>query len=177
MHCAICKVEAPLKHVVFQYNFGLLYRRVYKKIDGYLCKDCINKIFWRFTLINLVGWLGIISAVVAPFCLVSNIAFFLQARNLPRPTDEAKARKLNNTLTSFEAISAGKTLNKETIAKLSPHIKNLNEIAGKYQSISEFARDAAKKYHIAEQELIEFIRLLKQIKKNKNKTQQYTTLL
>lgn len=84
--CQLCGAYAPLKYVSFNQNVGMLIMREYKQVGGNLCKNCINKTFWRFTLITLaVGWLGAISLIVAPFFIIGNIYYYLTSLSLPYP--------------------------------------------------------------------------------------------
>lgn len=84
--CQNCFRQAPVKHVVFYQNIGMLIMRMHKSIDGYLCRDCINKYFWQFTLITFfLGWWGIISFFYTLFILPNNIITFLFSLSLPRP--------------------------------------------------------------------------------------------
>ncbi len=63
---------------MFYQNIGLLIMRVSRSVEGNLCKPCMHKTFWQFTLITLFfGWWGIISFFVTPLCLVCNsIVYF-----------------------------------------------------------------------------------------------------
>lgn len=87
--CHLCGVYAPLKYVSFNQNVGMLIMREYKQVGGNLCKNCINKTFWRFTLITLaIGWLGVISLFVAPFFIIGNIYYYFSSLSLPYPNNE-----------------------------------------------------------------------------------------
>jgi hypothetical protein len=71
-------VEAPTKHVAFYQNIGLLVMRFSNTIDGNLCKSCIHKYFWKYTLITFfLGWWGIILFIVTIFFLLNNIGRYL----------------------------------------------------------------------------------------------------
>jgi hypothetical protein len=78
MICQSCGIEAPTKRVEFYQNIGALVLRFRKSIRGELCKSCIHKYFWRFTLITVaVGWLGVISLILAPIFAINNIVRYL----------------------------------------------------------------------------------------------------
>ena len=65
--CQYCGLEAPTKYVEFYQNIGALVMRFPKSVKGNLCKHCINEVFWKFTLIDLVaGWWGVISFFITP---------------------------------------------------------------------------------------------------------------
>ncbi len=77
-HCQDCRRRAPTRSVSFHQNIGMIIVRQYKSVQGYLCKDCVNKHFWDMTLTTLVGgWWGLISAILTPFILVNNVAQYL----------------------------------------------------------------------------------------------------
>ena len=76
--CHICGVEAPTKYVEFHQNIGMFIARKSKSIKGNMCKSCIHRYFWEYTLITLfVGWWGMISAITTPFILLNNIVRYL----------------------------------------------------------------------------------------------------
>lgn len=78
MICQACGVEAPTKYVAFYQNIGLLVIRFSNTIEGNLCKSCIHKYFWQYTLITFfLGWWGIISFIVTIFFLLNNIFRYL----------------------------------------------------------------------------------------------------
>jgi hypothetical protein len=78
MRCDACGDTCPTKHVTFYQNIGMVIMRSSKTVEGDLCKACIDRVFWRFTMVTLVfGWWGMISLVVTPLFLINNIARFL----------------------------------------------------------------------------------------------------
>ncbi len=84
--CQLCGTYAPLRKVSFNQNIGMIVTREYKQIGGNLCKNCINKTFWNFTLITLaVGWLGVISFIVAPIFIIGNVYYYICSLSLPYP--------------------------------------------------------------------------------------------
>jgi hypothetical protein len=55
------------------------------RIRGWLCRRCIDKHFWEYTLTTLfLGWWGVISFFTTLYILPSNIATYVSARRLPR---------------------------------------------------------------------------------------------
>lgn len=83
MRCDSCGDTGATKHVAFYQNVGLVIMRQSKTVEGNLCKACIDRVFWRFTLITLVfGWWGLISFFVTPFFLLNNVARFLGTRGM-----------------------------------------------------------------------------------------------
>jgi hypothetical protein len=73
--CQLCRkrgVSAPNVH--FASNFGIGFTRFESHLSGDFCAVCIHKKFVIFTLINLVGWFGIVSMIKAPYFLLSNLS-------------------------------------------------------------------------------------------------------
>lgn len=92
MICQCCGVEAPTKYVEFHQNIGALLVRFHRAIKGNLCKSCINKYFWKFTLINLtLGWWGTISFFLTPFFILNNLIRYLGTLKLPSAPIKATA--------------------------------------------------------------------------------------
>lgn len=84
--CQICNSIGKTKYVKFYQNIGAIVVRFDKSIKGNLCKDCIAKTFWRFTLINLfLGWWGAISFFVNPFYILNNIYNYLVSFKMTNP--------------------------------------------------------------------------------------------
>ena len=83
-NCQLCGAERALKHVTLSQNIGLLVIRFPKKLTGLLCKECIGKTFWQYTLITLfLGWWGVISFFYTLVAIPSNIATYIGSRSLP----------------------------------------------------------------------------------------------
>ena len=87
-NCHSCGGYGPIKYVEFYQNIGVLVMRWDKSIKGELCKNCIIKIFWQFTLVDLfLGWWGVISFIVTPFYILNNLIRYLMSLSLPRPEE------------------------------------------------------------------------------------------
>jgi hypothetical protein len=87
-YCQNCGLEAPTKYVRFFRIIGMLILLEIKSVKGDLCKKCINEYFWRFTGITLVlGWWGVISFVLTPFCLLNNVIRYIGTLGLEAPMD------------------------------------------------------------------------------------------
>ena len=68
------------KYVAFYRNVGMLFQRQTFSAKGCLCRSCIHKAFWEYTLKNLLlGWWGIISVVITPVYFVMNLFVYLTA--------------------------------------------------------------------------------------------------
>lgn len=82
--CESCGMPAPTKYIQFFENKGFLVMRSYKSVKGRLCRFCINYFFWNMTGVTfLLGWWGLISAIVTPFILLNNILRFIFSLNVP----------------------------------------------------------------------------------------------
>jgi Pyruvate/2-oxoacid:ferredoxin oxidoreductase delta subunit len=81
--CQLCGIYAPTRYVEFYQNIGALVRRYSRSIKGDLCKDCINRVFWRFTLTDLtLGWWGMVSVCVTPFYVINNVGRYIMSLGL-----------------------------------------------------------------------------------------------
>ena len=82
--CQVCGIEAPAQFVEFHQNIGTLFMRFHRKIRGRLCKSCVHKKYWKMTGITLgVGWLGMISIVIAPIFIIMNTVRYLAVLGMP----------------------------------------------------------------------------------------------
>jgi len=96
--CICCGVEGPTKKVRFYQNIGMLITRQSKTFDGYLCRPCIGIYFRSYSLTTLfLGWWGVISMLVTPCFLISNVAQYIGARRLPDPGISALNRPVELT--------------------------------------------------------------------------------
>jgi len=97
MYCQKCGCEAPTRHVSFHQNIGLLVMRLYNGTDGDLCKPCIHKTFWAYTAVNMtVGWLGVISLILAPIFTINNIVQYIGCLGMESPRAGAVPPELND---------------------------------------------------------------------------------
>jgi hypothetical protein len=84
--CHACGVEAATKEVTFYRHIGLVIVGLTKYISRPLCKQCIHKYFWEYTLVTGVfGWWGIISVFVTPFVLLNNSLVYLSCLSMEPP--------------------------------------------------------------------------------------------
>jgi hypothetical protein len=71
--CQECCEIAVTKRVEFWRLIGAVVLFHFASKGGWLCKSCIHKCFWDYTLITAVlGWWGCISFVLTPFVLLHN---------------------------------------------------------------------------------------------------------
>jgi hypothetical protein len=84
MFCQSCGAEATTKHVAFYQNIGALVMRFTRTVEGSLCKSCIHRHFWKFTLVNVtLGWWGLHSLIITPFFLLNNLFRYLSCLGMP----------------------------------------------------------------------------------------------
>ena len=94
--CELCGANAPTAKVQFHQNIGLFVRRLYRKVDGRLCRDCIEETFWPFTGKTLLfGWFGVISFMVSPFILLINVMQYLGTLGVKRAPGRSGPRDSN----------------------------------------------------------------------------------
>jgi len=140
--CQACGIEAPVKHVHFYQNIGALVMRFTREVDGNLCKRCIHSNFWSMTLINLtVGWLGMISLVLAPTFIIINIFQYLSALGLERVPPGAKVP----------------VLGQEVFQKVGPFSNELFDRINAGQDLSDVARDVAQRSGATPGEVVLFV--------------------
>ncbi len=94
MTCQCCGVEAPTKYVEFYQSIGALFAFYPKQVQGNLCKSCIEKYFWRYTLISLtLGWWSVISFFVTPVFILCNLIHYLKTLRLRSVLDGVNSRE------------------------------------------------------------------------------------
>lgn len=85
MACQLCHAAAPTRQVTLSQNVGLVILRFYSASQGQLCRNCIDREFWRRTLITaFFGWWGVISAIFTPLILAANVAAYGASLRMPR---------------------------------------------------------------------------------------------
>jgi len=76
--CQTCGSLSQTRYIKFYKNIGMLIMRRYYFVEGKLCKSCINRYFWNYSLVTLfLGWWGTISFFVTPLILLNNIGRYL----------------------------------------------------------------------------------------------------
>ena len=86
--CKSCDAAAPNTLVSFSMNMGLLVTRHEEHITGPLCRPCVHRYFWRYAVVNLFGWLGLVSMFVAPLYLFQNIVEYVRVLTKRHPPSE-----------------------------------------------------------------------------------------
>lgn len=88
--CQACGREGPTKNLTFMQNIGVIVIRFPKTITGNLCKFCIDKYFFKMTLITFFfGWWGVISFVYTLISLPVNVVNRLRAIGMESPREDA----------------------------------------------------------------------------------------
>ena len=78
--CQVCGNMRQTALVRYQHNIGMLVVRQTRYIQGNMCKTCVTKKFWEYSGKNLLlGPWGIISLVLTPVYLVTNIIAYASA--------------------------------------------------------------------------------------------------
>ena len=78
--CQVCNSVRQTSLVTFHRNVGMLVARQTHRLQGSLCKTCLSKNFWDFTVKNLLlGPWGMISLVMTPIYLITNIVSYVSA--------------------------------------------------------------------------------------------------
>lgn len=148
MHCDTCGAHAPTKYIELYQNIGMLVLRTSKNVKGDLCKRCINRYFWEFTLVTaIVGWWGMISMVVTPLFLANNIFRFCTTLRMPREhgPDQPRALELGS-LAGHPTLS----LTPEAVERLRPfeaelrgHLASGADVEAVAESVARRARVSA----------------------------------
>ena len=120
MICQSCGVEAPTRYVAFYQNIGALLMSFTRSIEGNLCKRCIHRYFWKFTLTNCtLGWWSVHALFFTPFLILNNIgryAFCLTmdpvppGATQPELTEAEIERITSHASDLFERLNAGDKL-------------------------------------------------------------------
>jgi hypothetical protein len=143
--CRCCGVEAPTKYVEFYQNIGALLVRYHKAIKGNLCKSCINKYFWEFTVVNLtLGWWGTISFFLTPFLILNNLIRYLGALKLQRAPAGAVAP----------------TLTQEVIQRLEPYTDELVSRLNKGERLEQVSHSVAPRVGVTPGQVFLYIQAL-----------------
>jgi hypothetical protein len=151
--CQCCGVEAPTKYVEFYQNIGALLVRFHKSIKGKLCKSCINKYFWEFTMTNLtLGWWGTISFIMTPFLIINNVIRYLGALKLqPVPIG-----------------ATAPTLTEEVMDKLNPYTDELFSRINGEESIEQVVQSIAPRVGVTPGQIFLYLHTLVQSAEEQN---------
>src|SRR4051812_6190557 len=105
--CVKCGRVRPVRDVLFLRNLGGVVIRFTQTSRGPLCLSCIHKVFWEHTTVTLlVGWLGIVSAVIAPVFIANNVVRYMLLLLTNGPY-RRRARELDTEIEARERDLAG----------------------------------------------------------------------
>ena len=105
-YCQSCGEFTQTRPVIFRQNVGAFFRRFYRRLEGNLCADCVEKYFWQFSGVTLLfGWWGIISFVLTPLFLIGNLYYFLRALPIRKFGRKLSGQSVGWKLLSFMIIS------------------------------------------------------------------------
>jgi hypothetical protein len=83
--CLACGRGVPTKNVTLWQNIGVIVMRFHKRIEGNLCRECIDKYFWQYQMTTFfLGWWGVISFFFTLYILPANLMVYLNSRSLPK---------------------------------------------------------------------------------------------
>jgi len=83
--CEHCGKIAPVQFSSLNQNIGFVVSHRHDWVEGNLCHDCIDYLFWRMTATTLLlGWWSLVSIFATPGYLLGNFTSFLEARDLQR---------------------------------------------------------------------------------------------
>jgi hypothetical protein len=143
--CQSCGIEAPLKYVRINSNIGMLVARRTQYTRGFLCRPCIQKQFWKHTLTNVtLGWWGMISIVVTPIYIVTNLATYIASLQMKPPAPDAMQPYLNE----------------QSRAKLQPVGDELIKRLNQKQAISDIAAELAARTGVTPGQVVLYAREL-----------------
>ena len=105
--CRLCRRPAATRQVVFRQNVGVILLRFTKKVEGPLCRPCIESTFSGMTLTTFfAGWWGLISFFATPFILLSNILEYTNATRSPELRNVPSSAKGRNAIVAMAALTA-----------------------------------------------------------------------
>lgn len=85
-YCKVCGQPAPTKFMQFRQNIGLIIVRQTIKVEGELCKACIDQLYWEMTGRTIVfGWWSMSSLLFAPAIIILNTLQWLETRKMKQP--------------------------------------------------------------------------------------------
>lgn len=157
--CQACGVEAPTRYVELYQNVGVVFMRFHKGIKGQLCKKCISSHFWPMTLTTIgVGWLGMISIIIAPCFVINNVIRYLTTLGMPPVPDGARVPQVTpDEMRSFMPFSG------DCFARLD-----------RKEQLSAIAIDVAPKVNLTPGQVVACMRTIVQIEQMKQANQQST---
>lgn len=103
--CQNCGTYTYTTHSTYRKNIGLLILRRYSKVEGELCADCNERLFWNAFLTNVfLGWWGVISCIINPFLIISNIFEYISSWKIRKLSEFSPKSNVDYKLLSLIGI-------------------------------------------------------------------------
>jgi hypothetical protein len=91
--CEFCGAQADVLAVTYRQNTGMLVARQSRTWSGQACRGCSSTLFRKTLVHNLIfGWWGMISIVLTPIFILSNLSYWVRSRSLPNTAQSASKR-------------------------------------------------------------------------------------
>ncbi len=153
-YCQMCRVQAPTMYVEFHHNIGALVMRFHYATRAYLCKDCIQRAFWRHMALDLtLGWWGIVSFVMTPIFAVMNVVQYSKTRSLPPVPAGAARVPLGVPLAAQTAMP----LPQDAMARIQPYHSWIVQWLQAGHPASAIAADIAPRAGVAPAQVMQYM--------------------
>jgi hypothetical protein len=143
-------------------------------LEGELCKSCVNKNFWKMTLITLaVGWLGVISLVIAPIFIIMNIVQYISCLGMPSAPAAASQPGPASAAPSaaapplpaapaapVAAAAIAETLTEESIGSLNPFVEQIASRLNAGEDANKVDADMARSTGVTPAQVMLYIHAL-----------------
>ena len=97
--CDYCYVEAPTRYITFHQSAGAIIIWFHTKLSANLCRSCIKKHFWEFTLISIFGGILSVPSILANIYFIpANIIRYLKSRDLKPASKDAFKLDLSDNI-------------------------------------------------------------------------------
>jgi hypothetical protein len=154
--CQVCGIEAPARYVEFHQNIGALVMRFHRSLKGKVCKSCLHRKYWAMTGTTLgIGWLGMISIVVAPIFIIANTVYYLKSLGMPGVPPGARVPSLDQT----------------AIARLNPLANEIIDRLNRGEEMVEIALDVSPRAKVTPGQVVKFVAALSNPSQMQNQPQ------
>jgi len=123
--CQGCGKFAPVCKVTFNQNIGALIVRFGKEYSGNLCAECVERIYWKTTTINLfLGWWGIKSFFINIVFIFANFFNYLSTFKIRRKSDSLAGIAIGEKILVNGALLVGAFFLIRPFFYLTPNYQN-----------------------------------------------------
>jgi hypothetical protein len=120
----------------------MLVMRTHRKIDAMLCKNCVNKHFWKMTGTTLfLGPWGMISLFVAPIFIMNNLVRYLGVVGMPAVPPDAKAP----------------VLTEQAASQLQPYREQIVDRLNKNEPLAAVAMDIGPRAQVTPGQVVKYV--------------------